>query len=101
MPEFPGPRSKEWLGRREKAVPRDVFTTLPMFLESLEPAAITDVDGNRYIDFAGGLDVLNVGRGNARVTEAVRAQVEAYLHECFHVTMYPGDIELAEALNRV
>ncbi len=101
MPELPGPKSQEWLERRAKAVPRAVFNTLPVFVHSVEPAAITDVDGNRFIDFAGGLGVLNVGRGNPKVTEAVRAQVEAYLHECFHVTMYPGYIELAEALNRV
>ncbi len=101
MAQLPGPRSREWLERREKAVPRAVFNTLPAFVSSVEPAAIVDVDGNRFIDFAGGLGVLNVGCGNARVAEAVHVQVEAYLHECFHVTMYPGYIELAEALNRI
>ena len=101
MPELPGPRSRELFARREKAVPRAVFNTLPIFVESVEPAAITDVDGNRYIDFAGGLGVLNVGRENPKVTEALHAQVDAYLHECFHVAMYPGYLELAEALNRV
>jgi 4-aminobutyrate aminotransferase/(S)-3-amino-2-methylpropionate transaminase len=101
MPDLPGPRSRELFERREKAVPRAVFNTLPIFVGSVEPAAITDVDGNRFIDFAGGLGVLNVGRNNPAVMEALREQLENYLHECFHVAMYPGYLELAEALNRV
>ena len=101
MPQLPGPNSEKWGERRERAVPRAVFNTLPIFVGSVEPAAITDVDGNRFIDFAGGLGVLNVGRSNAKVTAALREQIESYLHECFHVAMYPGYVELAEALNRV
>ena len=101
MADVQGPRSKEWFERRERSVPRAVFNTLPIFVDSVEPAAITDVDGNRFIDFAGGLGVLNVGRGNEKVTAALREQIESYLHECFHVAMYPGYVELAEALNRI
>ena len=101
MPSLPGPRSSEWAKRRERAVPRAVFNTLPVFVEATEPAAIVDVDGNRFIDFAGGLGVLNLGRGNARIVRAITEQVERFVHECFHVTMYPGYVELAEALNRV
>ena len=101
MASLPGPRSQEWIARREAAVPRAVFNTLQGFVAEVEPAAIIDVDGNRFIDFAGGLGVLNLGRKNAKVTSAVAAQIEAYLHECFHVSMYPGYVELAEALNRV
>ena len=97
----PGPRSVELTERREAAVPRAVFNTVPIFVAGGEGASITDVDGNRYIDLAGGLGVLNVGRGNPRVLEAVRNQVEAFLHECFHVAMYEGYVELAEALNRI
>ncbi|HEV3473324.1 MAG TPA: aminotransferase class III-fold pyridoxal phosphate-dependent enzyme, partial [Actinomycetota bacterium] len=101
MPTLPGPRSSEWVERRERAVPRAVFNTLPVFVEETEPAAIVDVDGNRFIDLAGGLGVLNVGRDNPRVTRAIVEQVERSVHECFHVTMYPGYVELAEALNRI
>lgn len=97
----PGPRSQELTERREKAVPRAVFNTVPIFVADGDGASVTDVDGNRYIDLAGGLGVLNVGRGNPRVLEAVRAQVEVFLHECFHVSMYEGYVELAEALNRI
>jgi 4-aminobutyrate aminotransferase / (S)-3-amino-2-methylpropionate transaminase / 5-aminovalerate transaminase len=97
----PGPNSTELIKRREEAVPRAVFNTVPIFIASGETATVTDVDGNRFIDFAGGLGVLNVGRANKRVTDAVHEQVDKFLHECFHVSMYEGYIELAETLNRL
>ena len=96
---LPGPNSREWLKRREESVPRAAFNTAPIFVAGGDGAGLTDIDGNRFIDFAGGLGVLNVGRGNDRVLEAVRAQVDKYLHECWHVSMYPGYVELAERLN--
>ena len=96
-----GPASVEWTGRRDEAVPRAVFNTAPIFVAGGDAAGVTDVDGRRYIDLAGGLGVLNVGRGNPRVLQAVHAQVDRFLHECFHVAMYTGYVELAEALNRV
>jgi 4-aminobutyrate aminotransferase/(S)-3-amino-2-methylpropionate transaminase len=98
---IPGPNSTEWGKRREEAVPRAVFNTVPVFAAGGEGAELVDVDGNRFIDLAGGLGCLNVGRANPRVLEAVREQLEKYLHECFHVSMYPEYIELAEALNRL
>lgn len=98
---LPGPHSSELIKRRDEAVPRGVFNTVPIFVASGDGAEITDVDGNRFIDLAGGLGVLNVGRANPRVLEAVRDQVEKFLHECFHVAMYEGYVELAEALNRI
>ena len=101
MPEIPGPESKRWLERREQAVPRAVFNTVQVFVDSGEPAAIVDVDGNRFVDLAGGLAVINVGRHNQRVLRAVHDQIEKTLHECFHVAMYPEYVELAEALNRI
>ena len=99
--EWPGPNSTELTKRRDRAVPRAVFNTVPIFVAGGDGSSLTDVDGNRYIDFAGGLGVLNVGRGNPRVMEAVRAQTEAFIHECFHVAMYEGYVELAETLNRL
>src|SRR5687768_1822962 len=101
MPEIPGPESKRWLERRDQAVPRAVFNTVQIFVDSGEPAAIVDVDGNRFIDLAGGLAVVNVGRNNERVLRAVHDQVDKTLHECFHVAMYPEYVELAETLNRI
>jgi 4-aminobutyrate aminotransferase / (S)-3-amino-2-methylpropionate transaminase / 5-aminovalerate transaminase len=66
-----------------------------------EGAHVSDVDGNTFIDLAGGLGVLNVGRGNPKVVGAIKEQVDAFLHECFHVSMYPGYVELAERLNEL
>ncbi|MDQ3954669.1 MAG: 4-aminobutyrate--2-oxoglutarate transaminase [Actinomycetota bacterium] len=98
---LPGPNSREWLKRREEAVPRAVFNTTPIFVAGGEGAELEDVDGNRFIDFAGGLGVLNVGRGNDRVLDAVHNQVDKFLHECWHVSMYSAYVELAERLNEI
>ena len=98
---LPGPHSTELIKRRDEAVPRGVFNTVPIFVASGDGAEVTDVDGNRFIDLAGGLGVLNVGRANPRVVAAIRDQVDRFLHECFHVSMYEGYVELAEALNRL
>ena len=101
MTEIPGPASGALFERREKAVPRAVFNTAPIFVAEGEGASVTDVDGNEFIDLAGGLGVLNVGRGNQRVTQAVVEQAQRFIHECFHVSMYEGYVELAERLNEL
>ena len=101
MEAIPGPGSRQLIERREAAVPRAVFNTLPVFVASGDGAMLVDVDGNEFLDLAGGLGVLNVGRANPRVLEAVHEQADAFLHECFHVAMYEGYVELAEALNRI
>ena len=98
---LPGPLSAELMGRRAEAVPRAVFNTAPIFVAGGEGATVVDVDGNRFIDLAGGLGVLNVGRGNPSVTQAIHEQVDRFIHECFHVAMYEGYVELAEVLNRL
>lgn len=97
----PGPRSRELLARREAAIPRGVANTTPIFVERSEGAAITDVDGNVLLDFAGGIGVLNAGANHPRVVAAVREQVDRFLHTCFHVTMYEPYVRLAEELNRL
>ncbi|MEA2435109.1 MAG: 4-aminobutyrate aminotransferase / (S)-3-amino-2-methylpropionate transaminase / 5-aminovalerate [Actinomycetota bacterium] len=98
---YPGPISTELFKRREEAVPRGVFNTTTIFIAGGEGARVTDVDGNRYIDLAGGLGVLNVGRGNERVVQAVHDQVDKFLHECQHVALSENYVELAETLNRI
>ena len=96
-----GPESTELLARREAAIPRAVFNTVPIFVSDGEGARLRDVDGREFLDFAGGLGVLNVGRGNPRVLQAVHEQVDRFIHECFHVSMYEGYVELAEMLNKL
>jgi 4-aminobutyrate aminotransferase/(S)-3-amino-2-methylpropionate transaminase len=97
--EIPGPRSRALMARREAAVPRGPHSAVPIFAASAEGAVIEDVDGNRYIDFAGGIGCLNIGHRNARVTAALRDQIERHLHLCFAVTPYEGYIAVAEKLN--
>jgi 4-aminobutyrate aminotransferase/(S)-3-amino-2-methylpropionate transaminase len=97
--EIPGPRSRELLARREAAIPKAVFNTVPVFVRRAQGAIVEDVDGNRFIDFGAGLAVLNVGNSAPRVVEAIRRQVEAYTHTCFHVTLNEPYVALAERLN--
>ncbi len=97
--EIPGPRSREWMTRRQAAVPRGAYHFVPVFLAQGDGAVIEDVDGNRFIDFAGGLGCLNVGHRASPVVEAVRAQLDRFLHSCFHVVPYEGYVRLAEKLN--
>jgi 4-aminobutyrate aminotransferase / (S)-3-amino-2-methylpropionate transaminase / 5-aminovalerate transaminase len=97
----PGPRSRELLARREVIVPRGVGQMAPIFAASAQGAAITDVDGNVFIDFGGGIGVVNVGHTHPEVIEAVHGQVDKFLHTCFHVAMYEGYVRLAEELARL
>ncbi len=86
--------------RRNRAVPRGPFHVAPVFAARAEGAIITDVEGNTYIDFCGGIGVQNVGHNHPKVVAAVKAQAEAFLHTCFHVTPYESYVALAERLNR-
>ena len=97
--EIPGPCSRALMARREAAVPRGPNNSTPIFMASAEGAALEDVDGNRYLDFAGGIGCLNVGHRSPRVMSALREQLEKHLHLCFAVTPYEGYIALAEKLN--
>ncbi|MGH2675651.1 MAG: 4-aminobutyrate--2-oxoglutarate transaminase [Actinomycetota bacterium] len=99
--EIPGPRSRELMARREAAVPKAVFNTVPVFVERASGAIVEDVDGNRLIDFGAGLAVLNVGNAHPSVVEAIRHQADAYTHTCFHVTLNEPYVALAERLNEV
>jgi 4-aminobutyrate aminotransferase/(S)-3-amino-2-methylpropionate transaminase len=97
--EIPGPRSRALMARRNAAVPRGPYHATPIFAARAEGAVIEDVDGNRFIDFAGGIGCLNMGHRAPRVTAAVREQIEKYLHVCFSVTPYEPYVAVAEKLN--
>src|SRR5271169_1553071 len=97
--EIPGPKSQELMRRRNSAVPRGVYHATPIFAARAEGAVLEDVDGNRFIDFAGGIGCLNVGHRAAGVVAAVREQIDAFMHTCFSVVPYGKYIELAEKLN--
>jgi 4-aminobutyrate aminotransferase/(S)-3-amino-2-methylpropionate transaminase len=97
--EVPGPKSKALLARREAAVPRGPSLVTGIFAAKAEGPWIEDVDGNRYLDFAGGIGCLNVGHRAPLVEKAVREQAQKFLHLCFGVTPYEGYVALAEKLN--
>ena len=85
--------------RREAAVPRGPYHSTPIFAARAEGAVIEDVDGNQFIDFAGGIGCLNMGHRAEPVTAAVSAQLGKYTHLCFSVTPYEPYVAVAEKLN--
>lgn len=91
--------NKDLLARREMAVPRGVATAYPVFAARAENAELWDVEGKRYVDFGGGIAVLNTGHRHPRVIAAVQKQLELYTHTAFQITAYEPYIELAERLN--
>jgi 4-aminobutyrate aminotransferase / (S)-3-amino-2-methylpropionate transaminase / 5-aminovalerate transaminase len=96
---IPGPKSKALSERRNSAVPRGLSHATPVYVAKAEDAWIEDVDGNRYIDFAGGIGCLNVGHRNERVVKAVRGQLDKFMHACVQVTPYEDYVRLAERMN--
>jgi 4-aminobutyrate aminotransferase/(S)-3-amino-2-methylpropionate transaminase len=96
--EIPGPRSKALLEREQRAIAHPLIVHLPIFAERAENATITDVDGNVFVDFAGGVGVVNAGHAHPRIVEAVTEQATRFLHTDFTVVPYEPAIELAERL---
>lgn len=87
------------VARREAAVPRGVASATPVFADYAENAELWDVEGNRYIDFVGGIAVLNTGHRHPKVVAAAKAQEDHYTHTSFQVVQYEPYVALAERLN--
>jgi 4-aminobutyrate aminotransferase/(S)-3-amino-2-methylpropionate transaminase len=94
----PGPRSTEILRRKREVVADPLSIHVPVVVESGRGATVTDVDGNTFVDFTGGVGCLNVGHAHPRVTEAVQEQAERFLHTDFTVVPYEVYVVLAERL---
>ena len=86
---------------RASEVAAGVSNTHPIFVERAEGVRVWDSDGNEYIDFIGGIGVLNVGHSHPRIRAAVERQLERFTHTCFQVAMYESYVRLAERLNRI
>lgn len=82
-------------------MPHGVGSSLQVYVKKALNAELWDVEGNRYIDFASGIAVLNTGHNHPAVIGAVRKQLELFTHPCFQVTPYGNYIELAERLNKL
>ena len=91
----------ELYARRNAAVARGVGHVTPIFAAHAENAEVWDVEGKRYVDFAGGIGVLNTGHRNPRVMNAVLEQMERFTQTCFQVMPYESYVELAERLNKL
>ena len=96
--DIPGPKSRELLARRQEFVARGVSSSMNVFAAKADGAIIEDVDGNRYIDFAGGIGAMNIGHARPEVTKAIAEQAARFTHTCFSVMMYEPYVALAERI---
>jgi len=93
--------NEQLLARKAAATPRGVGVMAHFFAERAEGAELWDVQGRRFIDFAGGIAVMNVGHGHPRVKAALQAQLERFTHTCYQVVPYESYVALAEKLNQL
>src|SRR5205809_5948985 len=96
--EIPGPRSREILERKAKVVADPLSVFLPVVIEEAHGATITDVDGNTFIDFTGGVGCLNVGHSHPQVVAAAQEQLARFSHTDFTIVPYEVYVTLAERL---
>jgi len=94
-------KTDDLLKAREENVPRAPFNVTPYFAAEARGAIIKDVEGREFIDFAGGIGVMNVGHCPDAVVEAIKEQAERFTHTCFHVVMYESYIALAKKMNEI
>ncbi|RII41612.1 4-aminobutyrate--2-oxoglutarate transaminase [Galactobacter valiniphilus] len=98
---LPGPKSKEILDRKAKAVAAGVTYSVPVAAVAAGGGVVVDADGNSLIDLGSGIAVTTVGNANPRVAAAVAAQAASFTHTCFMVSPYEGYVEVAEKLNQL
>ena len=79
--EIPGPRSQEILDRKARVIAEPLSIYLPIVIEEAHGATITDVDGNTFVDFTGGVGCMNVGHSNPRVVEAAKEQMDRFMRD--------------------
>jgi 4-aminobutyrate aminotransferase len=92
-------KNEQLLARKAAATPRGVGVMAPFFADRAQGAELWDVEGRRFIDFAGGIAVMNVGHGHPKVLAAIREQLERFTHTCYQVVPYESYVALAEKLN--
>ena len=93
--------NKQWVERRAKAVSRGISAGAPVIAAKAADSEIWDIEGNRYIDFGGGIAVVNTGHRHPLVMKRVYEQLEKFTHTCAMVMPYEPFIELCEKLNAV
>jgi 4-aminobutyrate aminotransferase/(S)-3-amino-2-methylpropionate transaminase len=97
----PGPKAQELIDRRAAATATAVRCPYPVVIARGEGAMLEDVDGNYFLDWVGGVGVLNIGYSHPEIVEAVKAQSEKYFHGMFNIVTHEGYVKLAEKLNSI
>jgi len=95
---IPGPRSRDLIERKERVVAEPLSLYFPVVIEQGRGALVTDVDGNTFVDFTGGVGCLNVGHSHPRVVAAAQEQLERFSHTDFTIVPYEPYVELAERM---
>ena len=95
---LPGPKAKAIIDRRAASVPNAIRCVYPVVIARGEGAMLEDVDGNRFLDWVGGVGVLNIGYTQPEIVEAVKTQADNYFHGMFNIVTHEGYVELAEKL---
>ena len=98
---MPGPKSQMLINRRKQAAASAVSCVYPVAIARGEGAMIEDLDGNRFLDWIGGVGVLNVGYSQPEIIDAVKAQSKKYFHGMFNIVTHEGYVALAEKLNQI
>lgn len=99
--ELPGPKAAAIIQRRANSVPDAIKCVYPCVISRGEGAMFEDVDGNLFLDWIGGVGVLNIGYSKPELVEAVKEQAEKYFHAMMNITTHEGYITLAEKLNEI
>lgn len=97
--QLPGPKVAAIIGRRAAAIPDAIKCVYPLVIERGAGAMVEDVDGNHFVDWVGGVGVLNIGYSHPEVVAAVKAQADKYFHGMFNIVTHEGYVELAETMN--
>ena len=98
---LPGPKARLAIERRLKYIPNAIGCMYPVVIDRAEGAIVLDIDGNKFLDFIGGVGVLNIGYSNNEIIDAVKAQSEKYFHAMFNTMTHEGYVNLAEKLGSI
>jgi len=93
--------NQEWKARKDAATPRGVGVMCNFYAERAENSEIWDIEGNRYIDFAAGIAVLNTGHRHPKLVEAIKKQLDQFTHTAYQIVPYASYVELAEKINKL
>ncbi|MDR0423956.1 MAG: aspartate aminotransferase family protein [Clostridiales Family XIII bacterium] len=99
--ELPGAKAKAVLEKRARVMPSPIKSAYPLVIKRGEGAMFEDVDGNIFLDWVGGVGVLNIGYSHPELVEAVKAQSEKFFHAMMNITTHEGYLDLAEAINKI